>query len=169
MTRRGPAPCLGALLLLVALAGCSPAPVPTPAPLPTATVAGPNAGLLELRNRIGLGAGPRSALIQALAEASAGDPAGLAAPAAALVTWAETELAWLDEHPPEPCYAAAHEAYGDALAALASAATAFAEIAEGAEPVDVAGPEAVSALGAATDGIARAEGAALTAGTRCAG
>jgi hypothetical protein len=82
--------------------GMEPSP-PTPTAAPTV-----NANLADFTTRVRVSATARGALVQALAEASAGDVAEMAAPARAMFLWTRAELDWLDAHGPDPCYADAH-------------------------------------------------------------
>jgi hypothetical protein len=143
--------------------GCgSEPPPPTPTAAPTF-----NANLAEFTTRLRAGAPERGALVQTLAEASAGVAADMAGPARAMFLWTQAELDWLDEHRPDACYGEAHEAYREGLEAFAAAATGFADLATRPTAPEAEGQANAERLGEATDRMSEAETLALAARSTC--
>jgi hypothetical protein len=123
---------VGVLVMGIA---CSSEP-PTATPRPSRSEAPPpNPALSELAVRIREGLETQGGMVQIVAGASAGE-IPLATAVASMSHWAEDEAAWLDDHPPEACFADAHAAYLEGVNAIAAAVAAFTAIAEASQPPD---------------------------------
>lgn len=103
-----------AAVLAVAVAACSsepPPPTPRPSPSPAEL---PNPALLELNGRIREAVNQENGFVAFLSDASVGN-VPLEPVANSMKLWAEEQAQWLDEHPPEPCFADAHELFSAAI------------------------------------------------------
>jgi hypothetical protein len=90
-----------------------------------------------------------------------GTPAGLTAAARQMAEWAAAETAWLDEHPPDPCYQAAADAYRTGVRSILTATAVFVAVAGGPSPPSEADAQAAGAR--LSDGRADLEAAAAQA------
>ena len=100
--------------LVAAVAACSsapPAPTPRPSPSPPEL---PNPALLELNGRIREAVNQQDGFVAMLADASVGN-VPLQPVANSMKLWAEDQANWLEEHPPESCFADAHELFANAV------------------------------------------------------
>jgi hypothetical protein len=96
---------------------------PTAQPTELAATAAPTFTLATFVRHVGRAIKQGETLLTPLREAAqALDLKAVRADAAALSGWAATESAWLDRHPPVPCYADLHHAYGSAIDDFAEAA-----------------------------------------------
>jgi hypothetical protein len=152
------------------MACAAPQPSPTPAPSPSSVQAPPNPALVEFEARLADAIGEEGQLIRGLAEASTGSNDQLGLAARRLSEWADEELAWLDDHPAEPCYAAAADAYRTGLTGIAAAGAAFSELAEAsAPPTDEEGQAAGQALATGTESLSEAATLARSLRDACRG
>lgn len=117
------------VVLAVVMAACSTEP-PTPTRRPSPSPAElPNPALLELNGRVRDAVNQEDGFIAMLMDASVGN-VPLQPVANSMKLWAEEQARWLDEHPPESCFADVHELFttavgeigasGDGLLALAA-------------------------------------------------
>lgn len=127
----GPARALLVGAAILAVAACAPS---QPSAVPTASQAEPNPNLLAFEQRAAAGITRQGELIRSLAGASAGSEGELGLVARLLNQWAADELAWLGDHPAEPCYEKAADAYRTGLTDVATAAEAFATLAAASAP-----------------------------------
>lgn len=140
-------------VFLACLAGCA-SPAPSASPSPTSVQAEPNSRLVEFEGHIAGAARSQGQLVQAIAKASTGTPAELAAAARQMADWATTEIDWLDAHPADACYQAAADTYASGTRAILSAASAFAAMAAASpSPDDAAGQAAGQDLSEGRAGI----------------
>lgn len=103
--------------LALSIAACSsepPPPTPRPSPSPPEL---PNPALLELNSRIRAAVNEESSFVGLLSNASVGN-VPLEPVANSMKLWAQDQLRWLGEHPPEPCFADAHELFTTAIAEI---------------------------------------------------
>jgi hypothetical protein len=165
--RRFPRPsrfAIGLCILALGLPlGCS-----SELPVPTATAAQTfNANLAEFTTRLRAGAAARGALVQSLADASAGVAADLADPARDMFLWTQAELDWLEAHRPDACYGEAHRAYREGLEGFAAAATGFADLATRPAVPEAEGRAHAERLVEAADRMNAAETLATAARSIC--
>lgn len=154
------------LALAVVVAACA-APMPSPVPSPSPVQASPNPNLVELETRLADASSRLGQLVRSLATASTGTPSELALVAGQLERFAADEIAWIEDHPADACFASAASAFRAAVDDLATAADAFIELAAApAPPGDDAGRAAAQPLADGSTGLEQA--AALATGARAA-
>lgn len=139
-----------------------PTPTPTPEPTPVATATPKPNGDARLRyaefllrvNDDRAKVEDLNAAVRSAAEAQ--DPDAVRVASVDILDFVDTERDWLREHPPASCYADAHAAANDMLAAYATAAERF---------IDWTTAEGLDRLVALTDALDAADqaGEALTA------
>lgn len=117
---------LGTLALGVAACSIEPPP-PTPRPSPSPPEL-PNPALLELNGRIREAVNQHDGFVSMLADASVGN-VPLHPVANSMKLWAEDQATWLDEHPPESCFADAHELFTTAIAEIEAGGEGLLELA----------------------------------------
>jgi len=117
-------------------------PAPSAAPSRSPVQAAPNPRLVEFESHVAEATRVQFRLVDGLAKASVGPPAGLRGPARQMADWATGEIAWLDEHPAEPCYRDAADAYRGGVEAILTSATAFDRLATASAPPTAAEGEA---------------------------
>jgi hypothetical protein len=132
--RAGP---LCALVIVCLVAACG-SPTPSAAPSPSPVQAAPDPRLVEFESHVAAAVRVQLRLVDGLAKASAGPPAGLRGPARQMTDWATGEIAWLDDHPADPCYRDAADAYRGGVEAILTSATAFGRLATASAPPTVA-------------------------------
>jgi hypothetical protein len=148
-------------VLAILVAACA-LPTPSPSASPPPVQASPNPNLVELEARMDDAASRLGGLVRSLATASTGSPQELGLVAAQLDRFARDELAWIDEHPAEACFASALDAYRAAIADIATAADGFTALAGGPSPAP--DEEARAAGQSLAGGTSRLEQAAALAG-----
>jgi len=121
-----------AVLAFVLGACSSEPPLPTHRPSPS-PVEPPNPALVELSTRIQQAIGEHRGMVGLLADASVGNVA-LQPVANSMKLWAEDQARWLDEHPPEPCFADAHGLLVEAVANVAASGETLLELAAASPP-----------------------------------
>ncbi len=168
------APWIG-IAALVALGagfvGCaSPQPSPSPAASPSSVQVPPNPALVQFEERVADALVEEGQLVRGLADASTGSNDQLGLVARRLSEWAAEELAWLEDHPAETCYAAAADAYRAGLSNVAAAGAALSELAAAsAPPTDEEGQAAGQSLATGTESLQEAAALARSMRDACRG
>lgn len=110
------------LAVAILLMGCTPTVTPSPTAVPTATasatpfptVNADELGWVEFLSHVSQQQPALDQMAAIQTAAKAGDIAAVTTAASALESIANAEVAWLDAHPPAPCYADAFHLYRSA-------------------------------------------------------
>jgi hypothetical protein len=151
------------VLAVIAVAACGSTASPTPSRSTAVTGTGElpagtplrtfsNAKLGDLLTRLDAARNRQGALLRDLSKATTGTPDQLRQAATAIGDWAAGESKWLDEHPADPCFQKAYDAYRKAVTDIGAAGAEFARLAASSSPpTDIAGQPAGAQL---TTGVA---------------
>ena len=162
-------PLVAVAIALISIVGCGTTPSPVPATASTVPVqAPPNPLLVEFEGHVADAITRQGKLVRDLAAASTGSSGQLGLVARQLDQFAADELAWLDDHDGDPCYAEAIAAFTNGLNSIRRSAQLFSDLATASSPPsDTAGQAAGQALSAGTSSLGQAATLAKSARAAC--
>jgi hypothetical protein len=162
-------PLVAVAIVLLSIVGCGTTPSPVPATASAVPVqASPNPLLVEFEGHVAGAITRQGQLVRDLAAASTGSPGQLRLVARQLEQFAADELAWLEDHAGDPCYADAIATFTEGLNSIRRSAQLFSDLATAsAPPSETAGQAAGQALSEGTSSLGQAATLAKSARAAC--
>jgi hypothetical protein len=162
-------PLVAVAIAILSIVGCGTTPSPVPATTSAvAPQAAPNPQLVEFEGRVAEAITRQGQLVRDLAAASTGSSGQLGLAARQMDQFAADELAWLDNHDGDPCYADATAAFTEGLNSIRRSAQLLSDLATASPaPEDTVGQAAGQALSEGTSSLGQAATLAKSARAAC--